>query len=144
MPFVHALLEKGEVEGVTDHRCTCSFFSCLFLVLMSVGSKRPILDLEALNFFVRKKIIDGDYLFSLASLLDMIDAFLHVMLTVTSRWYVRFQVNSCCVFKSYVEHVCYPVVCYLRAQSIHIYTCMDDWLLRYKAQMNKIKCFSLF
>lgn len=157
-PSVLDLLSKGAIEEVFNYN-TGSFFNRLFLVPKPDGTTRPILDLKILNTYVRsvkftmettrsvRLTIELD---ELASLLDLIDAFLHVPLALRSRKYVRFMVLGrvfqfrslpfgLCTAPLTFCKVCKPVIRYLRARSIPVHPYMDDWLLRFKPNTDSMR-----
>lgn len=121
--------------------------------------------LKVLHFFVRgpkfsmettRSIRLAIELNELASILDTIDALLHVPQELWSRKYTRFTVQGrifqFCVLpfglqNSPLNKVCNPVVCYSRAKSIPIHPYMDNWILSHELNMDtstRSKSFCLF
>lgn len=104
-PYVVDLVAKQAMKEVAYHHHSRSFFNHLFLVPKSDGTKRQILDLKALNLFVRR---GGGAKFTMetsasASIQNVIDAFVHVLLAEKSRRDTRFEMEGR-IFQSLTYH----------------------------------------
>ena len=99
---VHSLLKKEAIVQVRDV-FSLGFYSHLFLVPKPGGRWRPIIDLSALNTFlrppyfkmetarsIRMSIQPGDWAISL----DLTDAYLHIPIHINSQRYLRFAVEE--------------------------------------------------
>lgn len=95
---VDSLLQKGATELVL-HPDTPSFYSRLFLVPKPGGRWRPIIDLSALNHYIRAPKFRMETARNLRSAveemdwavsLDLSDAYLHVPMHQSARRYLRF------------------------------------------------------
>ena len=98
---VEKMLQKGALEIVDQPGP--GFYSCVFLVEMSTGSWRPVIDLSALNSFVTLtnfrletvalvlgSIQKGDWIFSI----DIKDAYFQTPIHLDSRPYLQFCLGS--------------------------------------------------
>ena len=145
-----SLLNKGAICVVPPAQCQSGFYSRYFLVPKRGGSGiRPILDLPALNKFLRKykfrmlthasllRLVRQDDWFTSV---DLKDAYFHVPIYPPHRKYLRFAFQGICyeyrvlpfglslsprVFVRCTEAAIAP----LRRQGIRLATYLDDWLL---------------
>ena len=95
---IQSLLSKNAIERVENVK-SLGFYSCLFLVPKPHQRWRPVIDLSRFNTFlhvekfkmempesVRTSLIPGEWV----SLIDLLDAYLHVPIHPLSRKYLRF------------------------------------------------------
>ncbi|XP_030584735.1 uncharacterized protein LOC115779969 [Archocentrus centrarchus] len=147
---IHSLLEKRAICIVPPDQSRSGFYSRYFLVPKRGGrGLRPILDLRALNEFLRKYkfrmlthaslvrlVRQGDWFTSV----DLKDAYFHIPIYPPHRRYLRFAFRGICyeyrvlpfglslsprVFVRCTEAAIAP----LRQQGIRLATYLDDWLL---------------
>ena len=146
---LQALLQKEAVEMVRV-RTSLAFFNGLFIVPKPNQKWQPILDLSALNKFLRVKTFkmenpetirislqQGEWVTSL----DFSDAYFHIPVHVKSRKFFRFHFqNQSYQFRALpfglstapMEFTCVVKEVKLMAQSrgIRIHQYLDDWLIR--------------
>ncbi|XP_062286992.1 uncharacterized protein LOC133992289 [Scomber scombrus] len=145
-----SLLNKGAICVVPPAQCQSGFYSRYFLVPKRGGSGiRPILDLRALNKFLRKykfRMLTHASLLRLVrqndwfTSVDLKDAYFHIPIYPPHRKYLRFAFQGTCyeyrvlpfglslsprVFVRCTEAAIAP----LRQQGIRLATYLDDWLL---------------
>ena len=147
---IFSLLNKGAVVVVPRALCQSGFYSRYFLVPKRGGNGiRPILDLRALNGFLRKykfrmlthasllRLVRRDDWFTS---IDLKDAYFHIPIYPPHRKYLRFAFEGICyeyrvlpfglslsprVFVRCTEAAVAP----LRRRGIRVATYLDDWLL---------------
>ncbi|XP_029937836.1 uncharacterized protein LOC115380768 [Myripristis murdjan] len=145
-----SLLNKGAVSVVPPAQIQSGFYSRYFLVPKRGGNGiRPILDLRALNKFLRKykfRMLTHASLLRLVrqndwfTSIDLKDAYFHIPIYPPHRKYLRFAFQGVCyeyhvlpfglslsprVFVRCTEAAIAP----LRRQGIRLATYLDDWLL---------------
>ena len=145
-----SLLDKGAISVVSPEQSLCGFYSRYFLVPKRGGRGiRPILDLRALNKFLRKykfRMLTHASLLRLIrpsdwfSSVDLKDAYFHISVYPPHRQYLRFAFQGVCyeyrvlpfglslsprVFVRCTEAAIAP----LRRRGIRLATYLDDWLL---------------
>ncbi|XP_075307052.1 uncharacterized protein LOC142368762 [Odontesthes bonariensis] len=145
-----SLLNKGAICVVPPAQCQSGFYSRYFLVPKRGGSGiRPILDLRALNKYLRKykfRMLTHASLLRLVrqndwfTSVDLKDAYFHIPIYPPHRKYLRFAFQGICyeyrvlpfglslsprVFVRCTEAAIAP----LRRQGIRLATYLDDWLL---------------
>ena len=149
MEALHALLVKNAVEKV-NQKNSLAFFNRLFLVPKPNHRWRPILDLSALNKFlkvgsfkmetpesIRTSLHKGEWVTSI----DFRDAYFHIPIHPRSRKYLRFHVKGQSYqFKALpfglstapmeFTTVVKEVKLIAQAQGIRIHQYLDDWLVR--------------
>jgi len=146
---VLALLEKGAIEVVKNCH-TPGFYSRLFVVPKPNGKWRPIIDLKALNQYIKvpkfrmeslqsiwESLVPGSYAFSL----DLQDAYFHIPIHRSHRKFLRFVVgdqvyqftalpfglaSAPWVFTQVMSQV--KIMAHLREIRLHLY--FDDWLVQ--------------
>lgn len=152
---ISSLLSKGAIQRVPPALRRSGFYSRYFLVRKKGGAGlRPILDLRALNSYLRKYkfrmlthsalvrlVRPGDWFTSI----DLKDAYFHVPIYPPHRKYLRFLFRGVTyeytvlpfglslsprVFVKCVEAALAP----LREQGIRLATYLDDWLLLARSQ----------
>ena len=144
---VSSLLSKGAIEPAKQN--TPGFYGRLFVVPKSSGGMRPVLDLSALNRFlrplrfrmetpssIRDSIHRGDY----ATSVDLRDAYFHILIHPRHRKWLRFSWNGIqyqfkalpfglapapWIFSKVVRELCIA----LRSRGIRIKVYLDDWLI---------------
>ena len=144
---VSSLLSKGAVEEADPN--SPGFYGRLFVVPKSSGGLRPVLDLSALNRFlrplhfrmetpssIRDSIHKGDY----AASIDLQDAYFHILIHPRHRKWLRFSWNGRVfqfralpfglapapwIFSKVVRELCIA----LRRLGIRIKVYLDDWLI---------------
>ena len=102
MEALHALIQKNAVEKV-NQKNSLAFFNRLFLVPKTNNKWRPILDLSALNKFlkvgsfkmetpesIRTSLQQGEWVTSI----DFRDAYFHIPISPQSRNYIRFHIQG--------------------------------------------------
>ena len=144
-----SLLDKGAIQEVPKDQMKGGFYSRYFLVAKKGGGLRPILDLRALNRYLKvfkfkmltnatllRSMRQGDWLTSI----DLTDAYFHISVYPPHRKFLRFG------FRGRVyEYTALPfglslsprvfVLCTkaaiapLRRQGVRLATYIDDWLL---------------
>ena len=150
---IQSLLSKNAIERVENVK-SLWFYSRLFLVPKPHQKWRPVIDLSILNTFllvekfkmetpesIRSSLIPGEWV----SLIDLLDAYLHIPIHPISRKYLRFfhrsqvfQFTSLLfglatapqVFKMIVKEV--KLMALTKGLRLHQY--LDDWLLRSLSQ----------
>ncbi|XP_059182347.1 uncharacterized protein LOC131961092 [Centropristis striata] len=145
-----SLLNKRAICVVPPAQCQSGFYSRYFLVPKRGGTGiRPILDLRALNKFLRKykfRMLTHASLLRLVrqndwfTSVDLKDAYFHIPIYPPHRKYLRFAFQGICyeyrvlpfglslsprVFVRCTEAAIAP----LRRQGIRLATYLDDWLL---------------
>ncbi|XP_059205256.1 uncharacterized protein LOC131984458 [Centropristis striata] len=145
-----SLLNKRAICVVPPAQCQSGFYSRYFLVPKRGGTGiRPILDLRALNKFLRKykfRMLTHTSLLRLVrqndwfTSVDLKDAYFHIPIYPPHRKYLRFAFQGICyeyrilpfglslsprVFVQCTEAAIAP----LRRQGIRLATYLDDWLL---------------
>lgn len=147
---ISSLLEKGAIQKVPLEQTRSGFYSRYFLVKKKGGSGiRPILDLRALNTYLRRYkfrmlthsglirlVRPGDWFTSI----DLKDAYFHIPIYPPHRKYLRFLFHGVTyeykvlpfglslsprVFVKCIEAALAP----LRERGIRLATYLDDWLL---------------
>jgi len=146
---VLSLLEKGAIEKVLDPS-TPGFYSRLFVVPKPNGKWRPVIDLKALNHFVKvpkfkmeslqsiwSALLPGNYAFSL----DLQDAYFHIPIHKSHRKFLRFVVrdqvyqfralpfglaSAPWIFTQVMAQV--KIMAHL--EGIQLYLYFDDWLVQ--------------
>ena len=144
---ISSLLQKEAVEEIKDH--SPGFFGRLFCVPKSSGGFRPVLDLSALNKFLKKirfrmetvssvraAIRPGDW----ATSLDLKDAYFHILIHHRSRKWLRFVWQGKVfqfralpfglslapwVFTRITREMCIAA----HAKGIRLLVYLDDWLI---------------
>ena len=154
---VDALLLKGAIERVTNVT-SLGYYSRLFLVPKKTGDLRPVIDLSTLNRHMVvphfKMETKGSVRSTIRSqewtvLIDICDAYLHVLMHQAVRKYLRFVVNkqvyqfTCLPFglatspREFTK-LLRPIVVLLRQQGVKLHVYLDDWLIR--ADRNRPNC----
>lgn len=146
---IKALESKGAIRIVPPERCQVGFYSRYFLVPKKGGGLRPILDLRALNKYMKKYtfrmlthtalvrfVRQGDWFVSV----DLKDAYFHIPIYPPHRKYLRFAFQGVVyeytvlpfglslsprVFVRCTEAAIAP----LRKRGLRLATYIDDWLL---------------
>jgi len=146
---VLTLLEKRAIETVQDPS-TPGFYSRLFVVPKPNGKWRPVIDLKALNQYVKvpkfsmetlqsiwSALMPGNYAFSL----DLQDAYFHIPIHRSHRKFLRFVVggrvyqfralpfglsSAPWIFTQIMSQV--KTIAHLR--NIQLYLYFDDWLVQ--------------
>ena len=145
---VEALLLKGAVEVVSPP-VSPGFYGRLFCVPKASGGWRPVLDLSALNRFlrsvhfrmetplsIREAVQEGDW----AASIDLSDAYFHLMVHERDRKYLRFQWGGrtfqfrCLPFGLSLApwiftRLVREYLLSLRSLGIRIRAYLDDWLV---------------
>ncbi|XP_041860863.1 uncharacterized protein LOC121652254 [Melanotaenia boesemani] len=147
---ISSLLNKGAICVVPPAQCQSGFYSRYFLVPKRGGNGiRPILDLRALNRYLRKykfRMLTHASLLRLVrqnnwfTSVDLKDAYFHIPIYPPHRKFLRFAFQGICyeyrvlpfglslsprVFVRCTEAAIAP----LRRQGIRLATYLDDWLL---------------
>ena len=148
---IQSLLSKNAIERVENVK-SLRFYSRLFKVPKPHQRWRPVIDLSRLNTFphvekskmetpesIRTSLIPGEWV----SLIDLLDAYLHIPIHPNSRKYLRFchrcfQFTSLPfglatapqIFTMIVEEV--KLMALSRGLRLHQY--LDDWLIRSQSQ----------
>ena len=150
---IQSLLSKNAIKRVENVK-SLGFYSRLFLVPKPHQRWRPVIDLSRLNTFlhvekfkmetpesIRTSLIPGEWV----SLIDLLDAYLHIPIHPNSRKYLRFcykaevfQFTSLPfelatapqVFTMIIKEV--KLMALSRGLRIHQY--LDDWLIRSQSQ----------
>ena len=149
---LHALLAKNAVEKVTQVK-SLAFFNRLFLVPKPNNKWRPILDLSALNKFlrvstfkmetpesIRTSLHPGEWVTSI----DFKDAYFHIPIHPQSRKYLRFHLKGQSYqFKALpfglstapmeFTMVAKEVKLIAQSKGIRIHQYLDNWLVRAKS-----------
>ena len=149
---LHALLAKNAVEKVKQVK-SLAFFNRLFLVPKPNNKWRPILDLSALNKFlrvstfkmetpesIRTSLHPGEWVTSI----DFKDAYFHIPIHPQSRKYLRFHLKGQSYqFKALpfglstapmeFTTVVKEVKLIAQSRGIRIHQYLDDWLVRAKS-----------
>jgi len=144
-----SLLEKGAVEVVKDPS-TPGFYSRLFVVPKPNGKWRPVIDLKALNHYVKvpkfkmeslqsiwSALLPGNYAFSL----DLQDAYFHIPIHKSHRKFLRFVVkDQVYQFRALpfglasapwiFTQVMAQVKAMAHLKGIQLYLYFDDWLVQ--------------
>ncbi|XP_041864797.1 uncharacterized protein LOC121654646 [Melanotaenia boesemani] len=151
---ISTLQNKGAIQLVPPEQSQSGFYSRYFLVPKKDGGLRPILDLRALNRYLRQYtfrmlthaalircIRPGDWFVSI----DLKDAYFHVPIYPPHRKYLRFSFQGKCyeylvlpfglslsprVFVKCAEAAIAP----LRERGLRLATYIDDWLLAAQSQ----------
>ena len=146
---IFSLLNKGAIQEVTSKQNRLGFYSKYFLVKKKGGGVRPILDLRALNKYLRtfkfrmlttesllRTVRQGDWFTSL----DLKEAYHHLAVYGPHRKFLRFGFEgriyeytvlpfgmslSPRVFVKVTQAAIAP----LRSQGIRLATYIDDWLI---------------
>lgn len=146
---IKALKHKGAIRIVPPEQSQAGFYSRYFLVPKKGGGLRPILDLRALNKFLRiytfrmlthtnlvRFVRQGDWFVSI----DLKDAYFHIPIYPPHRKYLRFAFRGVVyeytvlpfglslsprVFVKCTEAALAP----LRKRGLRLATYLDDWLL---------------
>lgn len=146
---IEALKSKGAIRVVPPEQCQAGFYSRYFLVPKKGGGLRPILDLRALNKYMRtykfrmlthttlvRFVRQGDWFVSI----DLKDAYFHIPIYPPHRKYLRFAFQGVVyeytvlpfglslsprVFVKCTEAAIAP----LRKKGLRLATYIDDWLL---------------
>lgn len=146
---IEALKHKGAIRIVPPGQCQAGFYSRYFLVPKKGGGLRPIMDLRALNKYLRtytfrmlthttlvRFVRQGDWFVSI----DLKDAYFHIPIYPPHRKYLRFAFQGVVyeytvlpfglslsprVFVRCTEAAVAP----LRKQGLRLATYIDDWLL---------------
>ncbi|XP_024141773.2 uncharacterized protein LOC112154824 [Oryzias melastigma] len=146
---IAALMNKNAIQPVPPAQSADGFYSRYFLVPKRDGGLRPILDLRALNKYLRQYtfrmlthaalmrfVRQGDWFISI----DLKDAYFHIPIYPPHRKYLRFAFQG----KTY-EYVVLPfglslsprvfvkcteaAIAPLRERGMRLATYIDDWLL---------------
>lgn len=155
---VSALLEKEATEKVLPP-FSPGFYNRLFVVPKASGGWRPVLDVSALNLFVKKtkfvmettqsmlsSLLPGDWMVSI----DLQDAYFHIPIHPASRKFLRFvfkgevfQFRAMCFGLSTAPQVFTRVLSsvakWLHLLGIRTVFYLDDWLLRAKTKERCVK-----
>ena len=146
---LEALQQKSAIEAVNPEQIGRGFYSTYFLVPKKTGDLRPILDLRALNEYLKvlpfkmltisdvlKSVLPGEWFTSI----DLKDAYFHVPIAQRHRQFLRFAYRGCHwqfrvlpfglslsprVFTRCVT----AALAYPRATGVKILPYLDDWLL---------------
>ena len=145
---VSLLLQKEAIEFVLDP-LSPGFYGRLFVVPKASGGWRPVLDLSALNVFLRKcpfrmetpvSVRDSLRLGDWATSIDLTDAYFHIRIHRSCRKWLRFVWNGRAfqfralpfglslapwVFTRIVRELCL----FVRSKGIRIRAYLDDWLI---------------
>ncbi|XP_074544637.1 uncharacterized protein LOC141804210 [Halichoeres trimaculatus] len=143
-----ALLAKGAIEPVDPLACSGGFYSTYFLVAKPTGF-RPILDLRALNSFLKvmpfHMLTTADVLHTVAqgdwfTSIDLKDAYFHIPIAWAHRRFLRFAYRGCHwqfrvlpfglslsprVFTRCMAAALAP----LQARGLKVLPYLDDWLV---------------
>jgi len=146
---VLSLLNKKAIEEVQDPS-TPGFYSRLFVVPKPNGKWRPVIDLKALNHFVKvprfkmeslqsiwSALLPGNYAFSL----DLQDAYFHIPIHKSHRKFLRFVVKGQVYqFRALpfglasapwiFTQVMSQVKSMVHLKGIQLYLYFDDWLVQ--------------
>ncbi|KAK7905173.1 hypothetical protein WMY93_017780 [Mugilogobius chulae] len=146
---IESLKDKGAIRIVPVEHCQTGFYSRYFLVPKKGGGRRPIMDLRALNKYMRtytfrmlthatllRFVRQGDWFVSI----DLKDAYFHIPIYPPHRKYLRFAFQGVTyeytvlpfglslsprVFVKCTEAAIAP----LRHQGLRLAMYIDDWLL---------------
>jgi hypothetical protein len=146
--IIDSLVEKEAIEEVKDLRSP-GFYSSSFLVPKPNGTKRKIINLKPLNYFVvshkfvmetPQAVLKALRIGHWATSIDLKDAYFHIPIKRSSRKYLRFlAVNKVwqykvlcfglktapCLFTRAIQ----PLAVWARSQGIQIHVYIDDWLI---------------
>ncbi|XP_044151545.1 nuclear pore complex protein Nup155 [Bufo gargarizans] len=156
-------LEELISEATGESERFRGFYSNLFTVPKKDGSLRPILDLKALNLFVRvrhfrmeslRSVIASLELGEFLSSIDIQDAYLHVPIALSHQRFLRFAVGS--LHFQFVAlpfglasaprvftKVLAPLVALLRARGVALVPYLDDLLIRAPSPEDNLSSLSI-
>ena len=150
---VTSLIKKGVVVTVVPSGLEKGFYSTLFLVPKSDGRMRPVINLKALNFWVRPQHFKMEGIHMLREIvaqddwlakLDLEDAYFTVPIDQEHRKFLRFVVDeiqyqftclpfglSCAPWA--FTKVPKPVAAFLRSLEVRLIVYIDDMLVKGKS-----------
>ena len=146
---IDSLLDKKAIREVPTHQSMNGFYSRYFLVKKKGGGMRPILDLRALNQYLKvfkfkmltsatllRMIRQGDWFTSI----DLKDAYFHIAIYPPHRKFLRFAFQGrvyeylvlpfglCLSPRTFVKCT-QAAIAPLRQRGIRLCTYLDDWLI---------------
>ena len=145
---INSLLEKKAIEVVPFSQIHSGFYSTLFLVPKKTGDLRPVINLKALNRYLRKQHFKMDTLSKVINLvgkgdwgitIDLKDAYFHIKIFREHRQFLRFQFQGTvyqfrvlCFGPTSAPRVFVKiisvVVAFLRKFNVRLASYLDDWL----------------
>ena len=144
---IQKMIDKGALELVHNIQSP-GFYSRIFVVPKKTGDLRPVIDLKALNVFlkakpfkmetpqtIRRSLKKGMWVFSI----DLKDAYFHIPIHPASRKFLRITMgNQVFQFKALpfgissapwlFTKIFKQIAVILRSRNVYIHQYLDDWL----------------